>query len=333
MKNLILLFVLSNWSVSFAQLFFDHKDTLRFTADSSYARAIIRFNNELVFGTSKTGVISYNERTKKTTTLIQKNSAGEFRDLAVKDDELYAMVSGDDGIVLNYSKNKSHLLFQRNGLFLDDILLSKNKLYLLGDPINGHFFITEIALKNEGKDSVIELSNEPEEACYAASGTTACIVNKNYCFVSGGLTSARFHQVNWQTKECLSTNLPMMKGLGAGPFSLYFQTALNGVIVGGNYLAPSSKTGTACYTNDGGKTWNTSETNGYRSCVTGNEELLFSCGTNGIDYSSDNGKSWHSFDTGNFCALLLEDNKLYVTTNKGYCIVYQLKKFQFFNQN
>jgi hypothetical protein len=309
----------------FSQLMFISKDTLRFTTDSSYARAIVRYNNELVFGTSKTGVISYNEQTKSTKTIIAKNSDGEFRDLAINKGVLYAMISGKNGIVYQYKKQKTQIIFQQNGLFLDDILLSKNKIYLLGDPINNHFFIAQLAVNKKHIDSTIKLSNQPEEACYAASGTTALILqNGNYGFVSGGISSARFHLINWQTKECLSTNLPMTNGLGAGPFSLYFQRPLNGVIVGGNYTNPSTKTGTACFTTDGGKTWQKSETSGYRSCVTGNEELLFACGTNGIDFSTDGGKTWYAFDNGNFCAMMLEKNKLYATTNKGYCVVYQL---------
>jgi hypothetical protein len=58
--------------------------------------------------------------------------------------------------------------------------------------------------------------------------------------------------------------------------------------------------------------------------VTGNDQFLVACGTNGIDYSLDGGAHWVKLDSGNFCALMLENNRLYATTNKGYCIVYQL---------
>ena len=325
MKNLIGLFVLSSCINGFSQLLFTSKDTLRFTADSSYARSIVRFNNELVFGTSKTGVISYNEQTKATKTLISRSSDGEFRDLAVKKDVLYAMISGKNGIVYQYKRQKTKIIFQQKGIFLDDIILSKNKLYLLGDPINNHFFIAQLILTKNHTDSLTQLYNQPEEACYAASGKTACLLSKaSYSFVSGGLSSARFHHINWQTKAMESVELPMTTGIGAGPFAIFFQTPLTGVIVGGNYLKPSISSGTACFTVDGGKTWQKSETSGYRSCVTGNDQFLVACGTNGIDYSLDGGAHWVKLDNGNFCALMLENNRLYATTNKGYCIVYQL---------
>lgn len=333
MKNLTLLFVLSSCLNGFSQVMFTTKDTLRFTEDSSYARAIVRFNNELVFGTSKTGVISFNEQTKASKTLIPKNSGGEFRDLAVTKKVLYAMISGQNGIIYQYKNQKTAIIFQRKNLFLDDIIFSKNKLYLLGDPIKNHFFIAQIGVNKKHTDSTIKLSNESEEACYAASGTTAFgMKNGNYGFVSGGISSARFHQINWRTKVVESVSLPLITGLGAGPFSIFFQTALKGVIVGGNYLQPLNTKGTACFTIDGGKTWQKSETLGYRSCVTGNKQFLVACGTNGIDFSIDGGANWEKFDSGNFCALLLEKNKLYATTNKGYCIVYQLNKKHLNNQ-
>lgn len=325
MKNLIVLFALNCYINGFSQILFTTKDTLRFTADSSYARAIVRYNNELVFGTSKTGVISYNEQTKVTKTLISKNIAGEFRDLAVYKGKLYAMISGNNGIIYKYTKQKTKIIFHKDELFLDDIILSKNKLFLLGDPINNHFYLTQLTVNKKKSDELIMLSNQQEEACYAASGTTACLLSKaRYCFVSGGLNSARFHNINWQAKTVESVELPMSTGIGAGPFSIFFQTPLTGAIVGGNYLQPSNTGGTACFTIDGGKTWNKSETSGYRSCVTGNKKLLVACGTNGIDYSLDGGAHWEKLDNGNFCALMLEKNRLYATTNKGYCIVYQL---------
>jgi hypothetical protein len=306
---------------------FSHKDTLRFAADSSYSRAVARFGKELVFGTSKSGVVALNEQTGTTRTLEPAHRPDEFRDVAVRNGFVYMMTSGDNGLVLYRGSKAGGMVTSNEGIFFDDLSLNDQAVMILGDPVDGHFF-----LQLHTKDSIQSINwitNKPGEACYAASGTTAQFLpDDRYCFVSGGIDAARFHRFNWKTSgDYTVLDLPMVTGEGAGPFSVHFMDAEHGMIVGGNYTQPNDTTGTAVYTTDGGTTWQQAEAfpKGYRSCVTGNKKVQFVCGSNGIDYSTDGGKTWHFFDKGNFCALLLEKKYLYATTNRGYCIRYRLK--------
>ena len=325
MKNSISCFVLSLISCwSFGQIRFE-SDTLRFTADSSYSRAIARHKGNLLFGTSKTGVIAYNEKNKTTTTLIPATKAGEFRDVIVEKNKIYSITSGDNGYLFQYSAGKIDTLLFEYGAFFDDIAQKKKAISILGDPMNGSFYLKQCNLKSQ---SLLEMNipNFLEEACYAASGTTAqYLKGGDYVFVSGGASAVRFFRFSWKdTTQVLKVDLPLVKAEGAGPFSVFFWNDLEGVCVGGNYTQPNTTSGTACYTTDGGKTWSSSSVLGYRSCVTGTKKLLFACGSTGIDYSTDQGKTWKAFQNGNFCALLWEKGTLYATSNRGYCVRFRI---------
>jgi hypothetical protein len=327
-KNSIVIFVLSClYTTGFSQIACK-ADTLRFAPDSSYSRAIVRYNQELVFGTSKNGVVALNEKNGTTRTLIPENVAGEFRDLLVIRKKLYAMSSTDIAALIEYENRSIRSLIVEPGAFFDDIVADKTGIALLGDPFPNSFYLKYISNRAESDNvASIYIPNFPDEACYAASGTTAQFLpGGDYVFVSGGPSSVRFFRFNWKdTTQVTSVNLPLAKAEGAGPFSVFFWNDLQGVCVGGNYTKPNETSGTACFTNDGGKTWFAASTLGYRSSVTGNKKLLLSCGTNGIDYSLDGGKTWSVFQKGNFCALLLEKNTLYATTNRGYCIRFNLR--------
>lgn len=330
MKNLILslgLIFLSNIGISQKVI---SVDTIRFSADTSYSRIVVRYGKKmLLFGTSKTGVIAVNEKDKSRKVIIPPVNSGEFRDIAVSKDTVYAIVSGNTGIVYKGNLETAVPVFSEEGIFLDDISLLDDELIILGDPVEGKFFLKKRNAETgtfNNLDQTVE--NQKNEGCYAASGTCAQFLNpETYFFVSGGDTSARFHSLNLWSKTTSSVKLPLKTGEGCGPFSLFFWDNLNGAIVGGDYRKSSEASQNACFTIDGGKTWTASEIfpNGYRSCVTGNAKILFSCGTSGIDYSKDGGKSWHFLAKGNFCALLLEKKTLYATTNKGYCLKLKLK--------
>lgn len=334
MRNSISIFVLIVSSFTAFGQFNGQKDTLRFAPDSSYSRSIMRFKkDQLIFGTSKSGVIVFNEKTNTSSTLLNPHEFGEYRDLALLKNTVLGMISGKSGVIVQEIHFQYRDQIEDDDVFYDALNVLKEQLIILGDPLNGHFFLRQSKItpgESKVKIQLPVIPNQPEEACYAASGTTAQLVGKSdYVFVSGGKQSARFHRFDLtDSSSYFVRDLPMVKGEGAGPFSVCFTDENHGVIVGGNYLQPKDSSGTCVYTEDGGKTWLRSiiSPNGYRSCVTGNKKILFSCGTTGIDYSSDGGKTWTQFDTGNYCALLLEKRCLYATTNKGVCIRYTFPK-------
>jgi photosystem II stability/assembly factor-like uncharacterized protein len=84
----------------------------------------------------------------------------------------------------------------------------------------------------------------------------------------------------------------------AGIFSLYFQSASQGIAVGGDYLKPDESSGTAAFTTDGGKTWTAAQTppHGYRSAVAYDSatKTWITVGPNGTDISTDDGKNWRA---------------------------------------
>lgn len=336
MRNLIgFLGIILACSSSFAQQI-ESVDTLHFTREKSYSRALARYSkNELIFGTSKTGVILYNEKTKQSKTIINPVSCGEFRDVIVDGKHIYTCVSGDCGIIYKVSNKKSVTEIYRDTSFIDDIVLKNGReLIVLSDPVNNELTIPVVYIKkgvlygDTGFYKYGPFKTADGEAYYAASGTTAQLIGGFYYHVSGGPNNATFYKRStFEYHASVTSGLPLPKAEGAGPFSIFMQDPVNGVIVGGNYLKPDQSDSTACYTIDGGKTWNLAEkqASGYRSCVTGNEQMLFACGTNGIDYSTDGGKNWEFLMKGNFCALLLEKNTLYATTNKGYCLKLNMK--------
>lgn len=324
MRNSIaILAIASLATTAFGQ--YRHKDTLRFTAERSYSRALLRSEKgQLAIATSKTGVIVLDEKKQTNQTPVQPSTSGEFRDILVTPKGLVSMVSGDNGELLLHSDT---LLFKK-GMFFDAIDGHQNSVVVLADPIDGSFplFLVNVATK----ETVSVKGPAPigDEACYAASGTTvAWLSDSTIAFISGGSQAARFHRTDDLGKTWHSVDLPLQQGEGCGPFSVHFLSQKNAVVVGGCYTDPTNPEKTAAYSTDGGTTWIASAKNpgGYRSCVTGTSKQLFACGSNGIDISTDGGKTWQPFDTGNYCALLLEKKQLYATTNTGVCIRYTLK--------
>lgn len=325
MKNLIALFVLLISSLSWSQRILQ-LDTLRFAPDSSYSRAILKQENVVYFGTSKTGVVCFNEQTQEVTTVIPPTSVGEFRDLARHEDgSLLAMVSGDHGLVFMHKDTTTVLVYNEPGVFLDDIDALFSTLYLVGDPVNGKFILKMVRLSGDFDVKSFELQALENEACYAASGTTGNL-GWYYSFVSGGGKVARYHKV--QSNNIKSKELKhLQSGEGAGPFSLLDQ-GKHIVIVGGNYTQPKDTIGNCVYSNNRGRSFKKPKktVGGYRSSVVGNDKMLFAGGTTGIDYSLNGGKTWNPFYTMNCCALLLHNNTLYATSNKGYCIRFKLEE-------
>lgn len=328
MRNLIVISAVLSPFFLFAQTGYSSKDTLVFAPDSSYSRDLVRNGKELVFATSKNGVVALNEKTGETRQLILDSPSGEFRSVVLDGTATYGMVSGDNGEVWLQEGNFRSLVLNKPGLFFDDMARCGNIVTIIGDPVDGRFQLFQLDLTTK-KASPLGIAPIAvgDEACYAASGTTVLQpADSVILFISGGSLVARLHRLDMRKKSSSSASilLPMQTGVGCGPFSMHFINENDGMIVGGCYAAPNEPA-TALYTHDGGATWDTTITSGYRSCVTGNEKVQFTCGINGIEISTDKGKTWKPFDNGNFCALLLEKRYLYATTNKGYCIRYKLK--------
>ena len=188
------------------------------------------------------------------------------------------------------------------GMFLDAMDFANNSEgMVVGDPINGKFFI---AKTNDTGNNWTELQEDfnrhvPDsgEAFFASSGSNIKIfANGAYYLVSGGLRSRIFTNTK-------ATDLPLMQGkesTGANSIDIYDNGIADKpgqrmVIVGGDFAAGSLTDKNCVYTLNGGKTWRkpTTPPHGYRSSVEFlSKKDVLACGLNGVDYSKDAGKNW-----------------------------------------
>ena|ERR1035438_3276032 len=194
------------------------------------------------------------------------------------------------------------------GMFLDAMdFWNINSGIVLGDPINGKFFIARTF--NGGNDwQKIPFdklpSADPGEACFASSGTNVRKLDREEaCFVSGGLRSRLFIRDK-------KIDMPVLQGketTGANSVAVRDDKKLKGgqhiVVVGGDFSKDTSTEKNCALTENGGKKWFSPAIppHGYRSCIefiTKNE--LICCGTSGIDISYDGGWNWQLISTESF---------------------------------
>jgi photosystem II stability/assembly factor-like uncharacterized protein len=186
------------------------------------------------------------------------------------------------------------------GIFLDAMeFWNEQSGIAIGDPIGGKFFIIR---SFDGGDNWQKIpydklpSADSGEACFASSGTNIRRLDRQEaCFVSGGLRSRLFIRDK-------KIDLPIIQGAestGANSIAVRdYKKLKNGeylVVVGGDFKNDTSREKNACYTRDGGRTWNFPESppHGYRSCVEYiSKERLITCGISGVDISEDGGKNW-----------------------------------------
>ncbi len=82
----------------------------------------------------------------------------------------------------------------------------------------------------------------------------------------------------------------------SGVFSIADQDGTRLVAVGGDYLKPNARKGTAVFSVDGGQHWSAPESlpGGYRSAITWDRptDTWITVGPNGTDISTDDGRNW-----------------------------------------
>lgn len=232
----------------------------------------------------------------------------DFRDIEAFDSNTALIMAVEDpGLILkttNGGKTWSKVYEKPGkGMFLDamDFWNDLNGV-VIGDPINGKFFI---ARTGDGGVSWKEIAIDKMpvaregEACFAASGTNIRFIDRDeFLIVTGGKVSRLFFNNK-------SLELPVAQGKesqGANSIAVW-NKAKSIVIVGGDFMADSIKTGNCIVSRNGGKIWikPTSLPNGYRSCVEYiGEKKLITCGLNGVDISSDGGIHWNSISATGF---------------------------------
>jgi photosystem II stability/assembly factor-like uncharacterized protein len=180
----------------------------------------------------------------------------------------------------------------------------------VSDPVNGKFRI--LATDDFGlRWHVLPTAGMPDalpgEAGFAASGTCLVTSGNDAWFATGVGARARvFHSrdggFHWTV-----TDAPIPATPAGGVFSLAFRTPRDGVMVGGDFLAPENGVDASGFTRDGGNTWLPGgDLSGYRSGVDfvwGARDTLIAVGPNGSDVSYDGARRWTRFDAAAYDAV------------------------------
>jgi photosystem II stability/assembly factor-like uncharacterized protein len=179
----------------------------------------------------------------------------------------------------------------------------------LSDPVDGKF---RIAATSDGGRSWHVLSNAgmppalAGEAAFAASGTCLVTSGRDAWFASGGGAVARVFHSRDGGRHWTVTTAPIPASPAGGVFSLTFRDPRDGVMVGGDFTAPTNGAHASGFTRDGA-TWRPGgDLSGYRSGVDwvwGARETLVAVGPTGSDISYDGARSWRAFDTTDFDAV------------------------------
>ncbi|WP_146519166.1 WD40/YVTN/BNR-like repeat-containing protein [Stieleria varia] len=169
---------------------------------------------------------------------------------------------------------------------------------LVGDPIDGRLDLYQSS--DGGQNWVAGQGPRVKEGEYgfAASGTNLTLVADRYVFVATGGSIARVFHSQDQCKTWSIATPPVTHGNeSSGIFSIAFRDTQHGVIVGGDYKAPTLDRGNVARTDDGGVTWKLADSPPkvpHKACV-GHlaENTWLAVGRTGVAISNDDGVSWH----------------------------------------
>jgi len=323
-KHLFILFVSLYSPCFFAQ----EISILKYSNIPIHARGIAVKGNYIFLGNNNGEVIRYNLNNGKSKTLNPKDIFPEIRDLALHKNSIYAMQSADYSIILTFNRfgnsmKQIHLITMELNpqLFLDGMAIENKEAFVMGDPVDNEFSLYHSSDLKHWEKITPALPSFTGEAGFAASGSTVQISNGVYYFVSGGEKS-RFFMSKDKGQTWIQSELPFKNSQASGAFSLAMKDKNNGIVVGGDYLAPNLRENICFITKDGGITWSApiSGPFGYRSCVYYTDGVYYSCGTNGIDYSKDNGTTWIQLSNENCFSMCSDNEYVYASSTNGRII-------------
>ncbi len=230
----------------------------------------------------------------------------EFRDIEAFDENTALIMAIDSPafILKTVDGGENWKTVYRNdskGMFLDAMDFSKNNGVVVGDPINGKFFIART--NDEGNNWVEDAYEklpiaDSGEACFASSGSNIKkLQNGKEILVSGGITSNLYINKN-------KIALPILQGKeSTGANSIAIKTNMFFIVVGGDFTKKDSTTQNCYITSNAGKTWTRPiiPPFGYRSCIEYiNKNTWVTCGLNGVDISDNNCKTFSNISTESF---------------------------------
>ncbi len=250
----------------------------------------------------------------------------DFRDIEAFNDSTAIIIAVDEPafILKTTDGGETWKTVYKNitkGMFLDAMDFWDNEIgIVIGDPINGKFFI---AHTNDGGEKWSEeiMYKRPVadsgEACFASSGTNVRMLSKNkYSFISGGTTSSLF----LNNKKIKLLILQGKESTGAN--SVAFKTNKLIMVVGGDFTKKDSTQKNCYITRNGGKTWYSPKIppSGYRSCIQYiSKNSWVTCGLNGVDFTQDNGSTFTRISDENLhvCTTSKQGNQVFFAGNGG----------------
>jgi photosystem II stability/assembly factor-like uncharacterized protein len=203
----------------------------------------------------------------------------------------------------------------RRGLVLSDAVGGKFRIAATDD-----FGKSWHVLPNDGMPPAMA-----NEAAFAASGTCLVTSGRDAWFASGVGASRVFHSRDGGATWTVTAAPIPAAATGGGVFSLAFRNPRDGVMVGGDFSAPTNGARASGFTRDGGASWQPGgDLSGYRSGVdwyvrrpdafdrlpagrrqglTLARATLIAVGPTGSDVSDDGGRSWRACDATPFDAV------------------------------
>lgn len=276
---------------------------------SSSFRGLSVVNNHIIWVSGSNGTIGKSTDGGNSWKWMKVKGFGktDFRDIEAFDENT-ALIMGVDTpayILRTIDGGENWKVVYKNnskGMFLDAMdFRDEKKGIVLGDPLNGRFFMIQTFDGGNTWQNISELKRpkaDSGEACFASSGTNIRTYGKSgKVFVSGGLASHVFineHKVL----------LPLLQGKeSTGANSIALKDRNNLIVVGGDFLQKNDTPGNCALSEDGGNHWIRPKTppSGYRSCVeylSGNKWIT--CGLNGVDISKDDGHHWQKISNQSF---------------------------------
>lgn len=220
---------------------------------------------------------------------------------------------------------------QQAGVFFDGMdFWDKNHGIVFSDPpadaaVNGKWFI--LTTDNGGQTwqpvppTALPLM-QPNEAAFAASGTSLVVQGKrNVWIASGGGTAGRVFRSTDRAKTWSVATTPLPAGEATGLFGMQFFSEKVGVVVGGNYKQEQQPGPNAAITRDGGQTWQLvapTDPPGLKEAVAllpG--DRLLTVGPSGTSLSADQGQTWQKLDAEGFHSVACVKGICYAVGAKG----------------
>lgn len=297
------------------------------TATNNSYRGLSVVNDKIIWVSGNNGTVERSINGGETFEVIHVKGfeKNDFRDIEAFDANTAVIMAVSEPAFILRTENGGkdwQTVYQNSnkGMFLDAMDFRGKNGVVIGDPINGRFFMVTSSDKGKTWQDVAESERpiaDSGEACFASSGTNIRMMKrKNSVFITGGLSS-HFYKGNKRVK------IPILQGKqSTGANSVAFMNKKNLIVVGGDFLQKDETDKNCVISNDGGDTWHfpSNPPSGYRSSVEYINNLTWiACGLNGVDISKDNGETWSKISDQSFHVVrkAKKGNAVYFAGNNG----------------